>query len=457
MSKNSANILFVSLNTLSQPYPVYPIGISYLATYLKEKLPHYHVDVFDLNMGTPDELIHFVNTHRPKYIAMSIRNIDGANSYDPTNFIAEYKTVIELLRDNYHADYTLFLGGAGFSIFPAAIYELLKPDYAMIGEGEKGIVNLIKRLDKDLPVDDIEGLVYRKNGQIIVNERKLHTTDLRVCFEESLVDYYWKQSGMLNIQTKRGCPFHCIYCTYPVIEGHEVRTLNTDIIVETISRLYHDKGIDYIFFTDSVFNIKEDFNVELAEKIIRSGINIRWGAYFYPKGLTETTLRLLKNAGLTHIEFGTESISEETLKNYGKHFTVSDILSQSELCNKVEVPFAHFLILAGYGETDKTVNETFSNSKRIQNTVFFPFVGMRIYPGTKLFHIAVNENIINKNDTLLEPKYYISKHVTLGTLKERALLSGRRWVFPDENTSAITDKLRKLRNKKGPLWEYLIR
>ncbi len=349
------------------------------------------------------------------------------------------------------------MGGAGFSIFPESLFRLLKPDYAVVGEGEEAIVELITKLDEGKSVEDIGGLVYEKNGNIVVNKRKIHTSDLQLSFAEPLIDFYWHNSGMLNIQTKRGCPFDCVYCTYPVIEGRIVRTLNTDHIVETISKLYIEKGIDYIFFTDSVFNMKTEYNIELAEKIIRSGIKIRWGAYFYPKGITEETLRLFKRSGLTHIEFGTESISEQTLKCYGKHFTVDDIIQQSELCNKVEVPFAHFLILAGYGETDATIDETFNNSKKIKNTVFFPFVGMRIYPGTKLFDIAVGENIIDKNDLLLEPKYYFSKKVDLDTLKARADKTGRRWVFPDEDSSDIPNRMRKLRNKKGPLWEYLIK
>ncbi|HOV10580.1 MAG TPA: lipid biosynthesis B12-binding/radical SAM protein [Bacteroidales bacterium] len=456
MNGKKKNILIASLNTLTVPYPVYPIGISYLSTYIEQKLPDYQVTLFDFNLSNPEDFLRTLEQLSPQYIGFSIRNIDGANSYDPTNFIKGYKTIIDFLRKNYHSDYKVFLGGAGFSIFPQAMFSLLKPDYAVVGEGEESLVELITNLDAGKPVDHIGGLVYEKNGAIVVNNKKLHPADLQLCFDKNLIDFYWYHSGMLNIQTKRGCPFNCVYCTYPVIEGRIVRTLNTDLIVENISKLYRDKGIDYIFFTDSVFNMKNDYNIELAEKIIRSGIKIRWGAYFYPKGLNKEILQLFKTSGLTHIEFGTESISQHVLQCYGKHFTVDDIIQQSELCNMVDVPFAHFMILAGYGETDKTINETFENSKKIKNTVFFPFVGMRIYPGTKLYEIAVNENIIDKNDLLLEPRYFISKEVNTATLKDRAKNTGRRWVFPDEDTAAITNKMRTLRNKKGPLWEYLI-
>jgi radical SAM superfamily enzyme YgiQ (UPF0313 family) len=202
--------------------------------------------------------------------------------------------------------------------------------------------------------------------------------------------------------------------------------------------------------------MNEAYNIELAERIIASGIKIHWGAYFFPKGMDEKLLSLLKKSGLVHIEFGTESISDRTLKCYGKHFTVDDILSQSEICTKLDIDYAHFLILAGYGETDETVDETYENSKRIPRTVFFPFVGMRIYPGTPLYDIAINEGIITIEDDLITPKYYISKQVTLETLQVRAKASGRRWVFPDEDTSVITNRMRKLRGKKGPLWEYLM-
>jgi radical SAM superfamily enzyme YgiQ (UPF0313 family) len=451
------SLLLVSANTLTAPYPVYPIGISYLATYLSENLKGYDIRLFDFNLSKAEDFTTLLETFRPKYIAVSLRNIDGVNSYDPVNFIAGYKKIINLVKQNAHKDFKLFIGGAGFSIFPETLFKEFQPDYAIVGEGERSLVDLVEKLDAGINANDVDGLVYLSDEKVIINPRKVNTTDLSLCFNDALVDYYWLNSGMLNIQTKRGCPFNCIYCTYPLIEGRNVRTLNTDKIVDTILKLKKDKGIDYIFFTDSVFNMKNDYNIELAEKLIASEANIRWGAYFYPKGLTEEMLRLYKKSGLTHIEFGTESISDETLKNYGKHFTVDDIVQQSEICFKTGIDYAHFLILAGYGETDATVDETYENCKRIQFSVFFPYVGMRIYPRTRLCDIAVAEGVIDKDDLLLEPKYYISKQVTQATLKERADSTGKRWVFPDEDTSLISNRMRKLRKKKGPLWEYLLK
>jgi radical SAM superfamily enzyme YgiQ (UPF0313 family) len=445
-------ILFISANTHKIPYPVYPIGISYISTYLQEKLPEYDTKMIDLNFNSIEELKTITKEYNPKYIGVSLRNVDDVNSYNREEFVTHYKNVVDNLRTI--SDAKIIIGGAGFSIFPELMFKRINPDFGVYGEGEETILKLINKLDNNEDYTDLSRLIYNKNGQCVFNKTESYFSDLNLDFDKDLIDFYWEKSGMLNIQTKRGCPYNCIYCTYPLIEGKKVRTLNPDKIVETLKKLYYQKGIDYVFFTDSVFNINNQYNIELAEKIISSGIKIHWGGYFTFQNLDEDLLKLLKKSGLQHVEFGTEAIAEKTLKTYGKNFTVNDVLEKSALCNKLDIPFAHFLITGGYGETDATVDETYENSKLIDNSVFFPFVGMRIYPGTKLQQYAIEEGVIDKNDPLLEPKYYIAKEVNYDTLKERAIKTRKRWVFPDEDNSAIINKLRA-RNKKGPLWEYM--
>ncbi len=452
---NNRKILLISANKLTIPYPVYPIGISYIYTYLKSKLPTFQFKIFDFNFDNEDGLHGILKDFNPDYIGVSIRNIDDANSYEKSNFVSSHKELIGLIRK--FSNGKIIIGGAGFSIYPEKLFKYLNPDFAIYGEGEKSFYELICCIENNISYNNVDGLIYNEKNKTFFNSKNNYLRELDVCFEKRLLDYYWKNSGMLNIQTKRGCHFNCIYCTYPVIEGRQIRTLSTDKIVESLSELYYNEGINYVFFTDSVFNIENEYNIELAEKIIRSKIDISWGAYFFPKGMNEKLLVLLKKSGLKHIEFGTESLSDTTLKNYRKHFSVEDIIKQSALCNKVGIDFAHFLILCGYGETKDTINETFENSKKIGRTVFFPFVGMRIYPGTELQSIAIKESVIDIDDDLIESKYYIAKNIDINTLKQKAKGTGKQWVFPDEDNTEIMKKLRLLRDKKGPLWEYLIK
>jgi len=199
-------------------------------------------------------------------------------------------------------------------------------------------------------------------------------------FEPELTGYYWKRSGMLNIQTKRGCPYECIYCSYPHIDGRCVRTMDPEIIAENILRAKRDYGINYLFFTDSVFNIRPEYNVRLAETLIRRGTNVAWGAYFSPRGIDAEQMRLFRASGLTHIEFGTESFCDRTLEAYGKRFTFGDVVRASRLALDNGVYYAHFLILGGYGDTREHVRETTDDAG--QSWIEFPHDEVK--PGANL-------------------------------------------------------------------------
>jgi radical SAM superfamily enzyme YgiQ (UPF0313 family) len=302
----------------------------------------------------------------------------------------------------------------------------------------------------------VQGLVFwNPKGKLEQNPRNLYLNNLELEFNTENIEYYWSKSGMLNIQTKRGCPKSCIYCSYPVIEGKKVRTLNIETIIQTLKKLKEERKINYVFFTDSIFNIDKKYNDELCNRLVDSGINVNWGAYFAPNAtLKYKDLELYKKAGLTHIEFGTDSFCDATLKSYKKSFRFKDVLEKSEFCNELFIYFSHFLILGGYGETNQTLKETFENSKKIENSVFFPYIGMRIYPNTRLYKIALSEGKIENENNLLRPVYYVSEDVDLSNIKEMAENTGKKWVFADDEKSSFIEILRK-RNRRGPLWEYL--
>jgi len=445
-------LLLVSANRHAVTYPVYPLGLSYLYSYLLEHLSGFEIRVIDLNLETNDSLVKTLKEFKPDFTGVSFRNVDDVNFYSQESFINGYRMVLNLIKRTVKS--TIIIGGSAFSIYPKELFTFFDPDFGIKGEGEESLFKLLTSLSTGSSYQEIEGLVYKDSHEIIVNDRKsfIHNPDL--CFNGGMTDFYWDKSGMMNVQTKRGCPYNCIYCTYPLIEEHKVRTLDPDRIVRTLNELYSRYKVNYIFFTDSVFNISNGFNIELAQKMIRSGLQMKWGAYFSPHELDESLLRLFRKAGLTHIEFGTESLSDSTLKNYGKHFNVDEVVRISHICNKIGVYFAHFLIIGGYGETEATIEEGFENSKRINNTVFFPYIGMRIYPGTRLQTLAIQDGVIKPGDNLLEPVYYVAKNINYETLKSRAENTGRRWVFPDEDVATIMNRMRK-RKRKGSLWHHL--
>ncbi len=418
-----------------------------MQTYIENHLEGYEVELFDFNIGSVEEFEAMLREGGYRYVGVSLRNVDDVNIFTQNSFLKWYAQIVEMIRRSSSA--TVIVGGAGFSIFPRLIFDTIKPDYGIYSEGEQAIVELISKLDSVQDVSEIEGLVTSERE----NNRTNFVSAIKLSLDEKLVEYYWAKGGMIGLQTKRGCPLRCIYCSYPIIEGTKVRTLDVDVVVENIRRMV-EGGIKYIFFTDSIFNIDNRYNRELAQKIIDSGIKVSWMAYFAPYNLTYEDLELFKRSGLTHIEFGTESFSDTQLKNYGKPFTFEDVERVSRYCYDLNIFYAHFLILGGYGETEQTLKEGFENSKRIHHSVFFPYVGMRVYPKTRLSEISLAEGLFDNEDELINPIYYVSKAIDIESIKSMAEASGGKWVFADSEPSPLMEKLRE-RGRKGPLWELL--
>jgi len=457
MNKVNKIIYLLSANTTDSPYPVYPIGISYIAAYLKANLQDYDVRVFDLNRVSLADFCAAVTSEPPGVIGISLRNIDNVNSCHEEVFIDAYRKIIKQIRGC--SSCPVVIGGAGYSIFPVRLFKELNPDFGIVGEGERSFAELITALSDNGDYKHINGLVYAgEGGEIRVNPRSQYIREADLMYDQEMLDFYWSKSGMINLQTKRGCHSGCIYCTYPLIEGKRVRTLDPEKVVNNLRFLAKTKGVNYVYFTDSLFNIDREYNRELAERIIKEKIDIQWGAFFSPtRDLDYEELELYKKSGLSHIEFGTESLNDEVLKAYRKQFTFSDVCEVSKICSGLRINTAHFLILGGPGETQDTLLDTVRKSSLIDNTVFFPFIGMRIYPCTPLQEYAIAEGVIGKDDDLLQPVFYISKGLDFSVLENgRDSAGGSVWVMPGDNYSELLGRLRK-KNYKGPLWDLLIR
>jgi len=448
-------IALISANVYKVPYPVYPLGISYLASYLSMTLPDtFEIKLYDFNLEETSPFIDFMRDNDFMLVGLSMRNFDdSSNVYEDNIFIAKYKEIMRIVRA--HTDKPIVIGGSGFSVFPELMFNELNPDYGIQGEGEESLRQLALAIDEGRDPYAIEGLAFRSpDGTFQLNGRTKYIPAPVLHVENDWIDYYWKTGGMLNIQTKRGCPYHCIYCSYPLVDGARVRTIDPDEVVRNIEELYFSKGVTYLFLTDSLFNIDKAYNEAFARRLIESKAHIQWGAYFSPSNMTFDELKLYQQSGLTHVEFGTDSLSDRQLEKFKKKFRFRDVKEQSENCGNLCIFYAHYLILGAYGETDETLNETFERSKELGLTIYFPYVGMRIYPNTELCDLAMNEGLIKSPEELINPVYYLSKEVDKSTIRTRASATGQRWVFPDDQLPPLMDVMRQ-RGRKGLLWEYL--
>lgn len=450
-----SRILLISANRCVIPERVFPLGLTYLQAALRQAG---HECLWLDFLDQAEQLEATLETFKPDFVGISLRNIDDVIMRKQQTFFDDLPSICTAIRRQKAC--RIILGGSGFTLFPTQLLELSGADFGIVGEGESSLPRLLQRLEEGGSYEEIPGLVHRKANQVIVNPSQARPFDGEVAGVDrpaSVVDRYRSTSGVLNVQTQRGCSYRCCYCTYPIVEGRGHRRRSAELVAEEFAQLER-MNVKYAFIVDSVFNSSTRHVGEICEAILRRGVNISWGCFLRPQGLGADLVQLMARAGLAHVEFGSDSFCDEVLQEYQKGFTFEDILQSTELVRAAHLDCCHFLIAGGPGETMASLRQSFENAKQLRDSTIMAVLGMRIYPQTALYDRAIAEGQIQPADNLLFPHYYLApglnKETAFEQLRDFARISPN-WVVGDP-APAYTNLVERLRRRGvvGPLWSY---
>ncbi len=450
-------ILLVSVNRLRFPYPVYPVGLDYVAARIS---PPHEVRILDLCPLEPhqvdDAVASAVTDFRPGAVGLSLRNIDNTDGTRVEAYVCQAQRIVNRVRAVSRVP--VILGGAGFAIFPAELMRELDADYGIVGEGE-GLPDLLEALAAGRAPEGGPGVATRecpsppRGARYVAARRPLVTTGLNPAMK-----WYIRNGGVLGMQTAAGCGSRCTYCTYPMIDG-EWRARFPGLVAAGQALHLERAGARFIFLTDSVFNGDEAHALSVASAFQESGLRTPWAAMFAPVSPTDGFYATMAAGGCTHVEFGTEALSDTMLERFRKPFRREDVVRAHRAAREAGLHVAHFFLLGGPGETADTVQESLRAAEELEGAVHFTFCGVRIYPGTEIERVARAEGQIGPDQSLLEPVYYRPPGLPPEALEElvhRHAAGRRRWVIGDGSgrTGAVLARLHQ-RDHVGPLWEHL--
>lgn len=445
-----SRIFLISSNTTIDPYPVYPVGMAIIASALTQA--GHEVRQFDF-LAEDKSVVRLQTAIRdfaPHYVGISIRNIDTADHFIASEdwYLSADRALLRVIRET--TTVPVILGGPAFSIMPEEILDYLGADYGITGEGEQAVCGLINGLNEGRSMP-----VITRNGAIF------HSGDAMTCqplWDSALIGFYTGQSHMISMQTKRGCPHNCGYCTYPAIEGTKVRQRPPEDIADEVEKLQKTYGTDTFYFTDSVFNDEEGGYLNIAETLVRREIKIKWAAFFRPEAIGKDKMSLLKRSGLYAIEAGSDASTDETLAGLNKQFTFDDVYKFNEACVEARIPCAHYVIFGGPGETDTSIREGLHNIGMLRSCVVFAFSGIRIFPGTMVQALAIKEGTLREDASLLKPAYYFSPEIDTETMNNAILadFEGHRdRIFPPSQGLEMARAMNR-RGYYGLLWDLLV-
>jgi len=448
-------ILLVSANTLKAPYPVYPLGLDHVAASIDGR---HRVRIADLNSLDHDQALpDAIREFSPHLIGISLRNIDNTDTTDPRGFIGGYRALMDTVRQASTAP--VVLGGSGFTLFPRRVLAELGAEYGIVGEGER-LNLLIDALEAGQNPGKVPGVVLPRGPETDFPPPWPGDRRPRPRQGSDHLPWYLKHGAMLNLQTKRGCPFRCIYCTYPLIEGRRLRRVAPEDAARTAVEL-EAAGARYLYITDSSFNADVEHSLAVARAFKKEGLTIPWGAFFTPMTLPEGYFDTLAAAGLKHVEFGTDTLCSEVIRSYKKPFSVAQVLDAHQASLDAGCHVAHYFLLGGPGETWQTLKATLDNIERLEKTVLFFFCGMRVYPQTQLYRQCLEDGQLEAGKDLLEPVFYRNLSLDADDIEQQVVekAKGRvNWVV-GAGGDDTADIVRRMYAKgfSGPLWEYLIR
>jgi anaerobic magnesium-protoporphyrin IX monomethyl ester cyclase len=410
-------ILFIQSLSVegASPEKVYPIGIVILAGSLRER--GYSVDIIDMNIE-PDPFSAVKNKLldlRPDVVGISLRNIDPLGNRT-SSLIPPFLVTARLVAA-VSPEAWIIAGGTAFSLFPERLMrEAPEIDYGIIGEAEASLPDLLTALADP---SGIKGLCRRTgNGISIESPQQLldmahYSQPGRDLLDPSRYSGINAYVPAIGVETKRGCPFHCAYCVYPILQGRAMRCRPPRTVVDEMELLNKEHGVERFHFTDPIINYPEDHLEEICHELIRRKLKLKWDGFMREDHFSEKDAALFEKAGCECFSFSPDGLCQESLDVLDKRLTESDILKAARIASGTEVVSVYHFMVNVPGETETTCEKGLRFLERIydlhskkKNLGTVVLNNIRILPGTPIEAMARARGVIGPDTDLLYPTYY---------------------------------------------------
>lgn len=284
----------------------------------------------------------------------------------------------------------IIVGGPHTSVAPDDIPDYV--DHIVIGEGE---VSLLKILDGE------------ENSRIVKGEQTENLDDLPMpAWEEFLYrPYHWGHHWhdvypLYTMNTSRGCPFSCSFCSVGSIWGRTYRYISAERIIDQVQHMVKYYGAKGIYFREDHFTLNKKRTTEFCELLIKKNLKIDWLCETRADQICDKEyVQLMHASGCKAFYIGVESGSPRMLEMYKKGISVDQIIKCFRIAREVGIKTYASFIVGFPTETKQDKQLTNSLIKVIQPD----FVGKNVFvgiPGSELYDYIRNHQLYEHEDEL---------------------------------------------------------
>lgn len=387
-----------------------PLGLLYLASYVKKKLQGIEVRVTDGLVEGYARTLKEVVSFNPDVVGISFLTPLALSAYDLINELKRIKPGLFVVAGGPHA-----------TALPREVLEKTDVDCVVMGEGEQTLSELIESLKVakgggSIKFENIDGLAYKREDKVIINRPRQFIQDLDALPfpDRDLVKvtsykgwYVCKNLPETAMLFSRGCPYWCTFCSNAVWKSSRpaLRLRSPKNIVDEMELLVTQYRIREIFDHSDEFNCDHDWAIEVCEELKKRRLNLSWKTQLRADNVSEALVQALAESGCWYVHLGFESGNQKTLDGIRKHIKLEEAVKTAALLKKYGIyVYGLFMLFNVWEEEGKLC---FEDIKMTQNTLNFVrrLIDQRLvdyfslsiatpYPGSRLYDIALKYDLI---------------------------------------------------------------
>jgi radical SAM superfamily enzyme YgiQ (UPF0313 family) len=334
-----------------------PLGIYYLAAYLRRQGHAVKAIDGEVNGLTTDDIVARINRFQPELIGISSTTVAFHRAVEIAAAIKRGQPTLPIVIGGPHAS-----SNVRHALSFAAI------DFAVIGEGEVTLEELVTTLAGGGELSRVAGLAFRQNGELVVNAPRTPLMDLDALplpaydLIPNLAAYTpppcnYRKRPVANIITSRGCPNACTFCDRSVF-GQCLRQRSAANVAAEIEMLYRTYGVREIAFVDDTFTLRPQRIRELFDRLDQKNIRFPWSCMSRINTVDHDMLRFMRDHGCWHISLGIESGNEDILRRIKKHISLDQVRQVVRWCRQLRIRSKGFFILGHPDETLETLDQS---------------------------------------------------------------------------------------------------